>query len=174
MVSFYYTVLDWNKMSCFVFHLFLLQTSTLPWSFLQHLHLSQFALSFPCLTLLSFTSLLLSLNIYKTKIMASGPITSWQIDGEQWKQWQTLFIYFFGGGELQNHCRWRLQPWNKKTKTKKQKQKQTNKKKRLHLGRKIMTNLDSWLKSRDITLPAKVRLVKLRFSSSCIWMWELD
>ena len=39
----------------------------------------------------------LKLNIYKTKIMASGPITSWQIDGEQWKQWQTLFIYFFGG-----------------------------------------------------------------------------
>ena len=42
----------------------------------------------------------LKLNIQKTKIMASGPITSWEIDGEQWKQWQTLF---FG---LQNHCRW--------------------------------------------------------------------
>ena len=42
----------------------------------------------------------LQLNIQKTKIMASGPITSWQIDGKQWKQWQTLF---FG---LQNHCRW--------------------------------------------------------------------
>ena len=39
-------------------------------------------------------------NFQKTKIMASGPITSWQIDGEQWKQWQTIF------GGLQNHCRW--------------------------------------------------------------------
>ena len=47
----------------------------------------------------------LKLNIQKTKIMASGPITSWQI-GKQWKQWQ---IYFLG---LQNHCRWWLQPWN--------------------------------------------------------------
>ena len=46
----------------------------------------------------------LKLKIQKTKIMASGPITSWQIDGEQWKQWLT---YFFG---LQNHCRWCLQP----------------------------------------------------------------
>ena len=45
----------------------------------------------------------LNLNVQKTKIMASGPITSWQIDGKQWKQWQTLF---WG---LQNHCRWRLQ-----------------------------------------------------------------
>ena len=51
----------------------------------------------------------LKLNIQKTKIMASGPITSWQTDGETvetWKQCQTLF---FG---LQNHCRWWLQPWN--------------------------------------------------------------
>ena len=46
----------------------------------------------------------LKLKIQKTKIMASGPITSWQIDGEQWKQWLT---YFMG---LQNHCRWCLQP----------------------------------------------------------------
>ena len=45
----------------------------------------------------------LKLNIQKTEIMASGPITSWQIDG---KQWQTLFLGF------QNHCRWWLQPWN--------------------------------------------------------------
>ena len=44
----------------------------------------------------------LKLNIQKTKIMASGPLTSWQIDGEQWKQW----------GGFQNHCRWWLQPWN--------------------------------------------------------------
>ena len=47
----------------------------------------------------------LKLNIQKTKIMASGPITSWQIDGETWKQCQTF-------SELQNHCRWWLQPWN--------------------------------------------------------------
>ena len=43
----------------------------------------------------------LKLNVQKTKIMASGPITSWEIDGEQWKQCQTLFL-----GGLQNHCRW--------------------------------------------------------------------
>ena len=47
----------------------------------------------------------LTLNMQKTKSMASSPITSWQIDGEKWKQWET----FFG---LQNHCRWWLQPWN--------------------------------------------------------------
>ena len=47
----------------------------------------------------------LKLNIQKTKIMASGPITSWQIDGE------TVADFFLGGG-LQNHCRWWLQPWN--------------------------------------------------------------
>ena len=48
----------------------------------------------------------LELNIQKTKIMASGPITSWQIDGETM---ETVTDYFFG---LQNHCRWWLQPWN--------------------------------------------------------------
>ena len=60
--------------------------------------------------------------------------------GKQWKEWQTLF-----GGGLQNHCRWWLQPWHKKT----------------LLGWKVMTNLDSILKSRDITLPTKVHLVKV-------------
>ena len=50
----------------------------------------------------------LKLNIQKTKIMASDPITSWEIDGRQWKQCQ---IFFFGGG-FQNHFRWWLQPWN--------------------------------------------------------------
>ena len=59
--------------------------------------------------------------------------------GKQWKQCQTLF---FG---LQNHCRWWLQPWIKRC---------------LLLGRKVLTNLDSILKSRDITLPTKVHLVK--------------
>ena len=49
----------------------------------------------------------LKLSIQKTKITASGPITSWQIDGKQWKYWE-IFIYFW----LQNHCRWWLQPWN--------------------------------------------------------------
>ena len=48
----------------------------------------------------------LKLNIQKTKIMASAPITSWEIDGKKWKEWQTLF---WG---LQNHGRWWLQPWN--------------------------------------------------------------
>ena len=48
----------------------------------------------------------LKINMQKTKIMASGPITSWKINGEKWKQWQT---YFPG---LQNHCGWWLQPWN--------------------------------------------------------------
>ena len=77
----------------------------------------------------------LKLNIQKTKIMASGTITSWEIDGETWKQWQT----FFGG--LQNCCSHEIKRCSL-------------------LGRKVMTNLDSILKSRDITLPTKVRLVK--------------
>ena len=71
--------------------------------------------------------------------MASGPITSWEIDGEM--VGKSGWLYFLG---LQNHCRWWLQPWNKKT----------------LLERKVMTNLDSIFKSRDITLSAKVRLVK--------------
>ena len=54
--------------------------------------------------------LCLRLNIQKTKVMASSPITSWQIDGETM---QTVADYF-GGGGLQNHCRWWLQPWNQK------------------------------------------------------------
>ena len=50
----------------------------------------------------------LNLNIQRTKIMASCPIISWQIDGKQWKQWE---IFILGGG-FQSHCRWWLQPWN--------------------------------------------------------------
>ena len=50
----------------------------------------------------------LKLNIQITKIMASSPITAWQIDEQQWKQWQTFFSFL----EFQNHCRWWLQPWN--------------------------------------------------------------
>ena len=79
----------------------------------------------------------LKLNIQKTKIMASGPITSWQIDGE------TGSDFIFGGSKIttDGDCSHEI-------------------KRRLLLGRKIMTNLDSIFKSRDITLPTKVRLIK--------------
>ena len=79
------------------------------------------------------------LNIQKTKIMASSPITSWQIDGETV---ETVRLYFSG---FQNHCRCDCSH---------------DMKRRLLLGRKATTNLESTLKSRDITLPTKVRLVK--------------
>ena len=79
----------------------------------------------------------LKLNIQKTKIMASGPITSWQIDRENSGR-----LYFLG---LQNHGRCDCSHEIKRC---------------LLLGRKVMTNLDSILKSRDITLPTKVCLVK--------------
>ena len=81
----------------------------------------------------------LKLNIQKTKIMASGPITSWEIDGETGKQCQTIFL----GAKItaDGDCSHEI-------------------KRRLLLGRKVMTNLDTILKSRDITLPIKVHLVK--------------
>ena len=82
----------------------------------------------------------LKLNIQKTKIMASGPITSWETDGETV---ETVRLYFFG---LQNHCRCDCSPEIKR---------------RLLLGRKVMTNLNSIFKSRDITLSTKVCLVKV-------------
>ena len=84
----------------------------------------------------------LKLNIQKTKIMASGPITSWQIDGETGET-VTDFIFFFFGSKItaDGDCSHEI-------------------KKCLSLGRKVMTNLDSILKSRDITLPTKVHLVK--------------
>ena len=81
----------------------------------------------------------LKLNIQKTKIMASGPITSWEIDGETVEQCQTLF---WGAPKS-------LQMVTAAMKLR-----------RLLLGRKVMTNLDSILKSREITLPTKVHLVK--------------
>ena len=81
----------------------------------------------------------LKLNIQKAKIMASSPITSWQIDGETV---ETVIDYFFG---LQNHCKGDCSREIKRC---------------LLLGRKVMTNLDSMLKSRDITLLTKVCLVK--------------
>ena len=81
----------------------------------------------------------LKLNIQKTKIMASGPITSWQIDGERV---ETVADFIFLGSKITaDDCSHEI-------------------KRRLPLGRKVMTNLDSIFKSRDITLPTKVRLVK--------------
>ena len=82
----------------------------------------------------------LKLNIHKTKIMASGPITSWKIDGETV---ETVSDFILGGSKItadgdSSH----------------------EIKRRLLLGSKVITNLDSILKSRDITLPTKVRLVK--------------
>ena len=82
----------------------------------------------------------LKLNIQKTKIMTSGPITSCQIDGETV---ETVSDFIFGGSKItaDGDCSHEI-------------------KRRLLLGRKVMTNLDSTFKSRDITLPRKVRLVK--------------
>ena len=82
----------------------------------------------------------LKLNIQKTKIMASGPITSWEIDGETVV---TVADFVFGGSKItaDGDCSHEI-------------------KRRLHLGRKVMTNLDSIFKSRDITLSTKVCLVK--------------
>ena len=85
----------------------------------------------------------LKLNIQKTKIMASGPITSWQIDGET-VETVTEFIFLSSKITADGDCSHEI-------------------KRHLLLGRKAMTNLDSILKSRDITLPTKVRLVKAIF-----------
>ena len=82
----------------------------------------------------------LKLNIQKTKIMASGLITSWQIDGETM---ETVTDFTLGGSKITADGDWSHEI-----------------KRRLLLGRKVMTNLDSIFKSRDITLPTKVRLVK--------------
>ena len=79
----------------------------------------------------------LKLNIQKTKIMTAGPITSWQIDGE------TMTVFVLGGSKItaDGDCSHEI-------------------KRHLLLGRKAMTNLDSILKSRDITLPTKIHLAK--------------
>ena len=93
----------------------------------------------------------LKLNIQKTKIMASGPITSWQMDGETM---ETVTDFLFLGSKItaDGDCSHEI-------------------KRHLLLGRKAMTNLDSILKSRDITLPTKIHLVKaIVFSSSHVWM----
>ena len=82
----------------------------------------------------------LLLNIQKIKIMASGPITSWEIDGETM---ETVTDFIWGGSKItaDGDCNHEI-------------------KRRLLLGRKVMTNLDSILKNKDVTLPRKVRLVK--------------
>ena len=89
----------------------------------------------------------LKLNIQKTKIMASGPITSWEIDGETV---ETMSDFISGGSKMtaDGNCSHEI-------------------KRRLLLGRKVMTNLDSILKSRNITLPTKVHLVRL-----CFFQWS--
>ena len=82
----------------------------------------------------------LKLNFQKAKIMASGPITSWEIDGETV---ETVSDFIFGGSKITADCDCSHEI-----------------KRRLLLGRKVMTNLDSVFKSRDTTLPTNVRLVK--------------
>ena len=91
----------------------------------------------------------LKLNIQKTKIMASGTITSWQIDGETV---ETVADFIFLGFKIIEDCSHEI-------------------KRCLLIGRKVMTNLDSIFKSRDITLPTKVRLVKaMVFFCGHVWM----
>ena len=97
----------------------------------------------------------LNLNIQKTKIMASGPITSWQIDGETV---ETVSDFILGGSKItaDGDCSHQI-------------------KRHLLLGRKVMTNLDTILKSRDITLSTKDLCSQgYGFSSHHVWMWELD
>ena len=94
----------------------------------------------------------LKLNIQKTKVMASGPITSWQIDGETG---ETVTAFIFLGSEItaDGDCSHEI-------------------KRCLFLARKVMTNLESILKSRDITLPTKVHLVKAMVFPVVMYGWE--
>ena len=87
-------------------------------------------------------------------VMAYGPITAWQIDGETM---ETVRDFIFGRSKItaDGDCSHEIQ-------------------RHLLLGRKLMTNLDSILKSKAITLPTKVCIVKAVFSSSHVWMWELE
>ena len=96
----------------------------------------------------------LKLNIQKTKIMASGPITSWEIDGETVERVSGFII---GGSKIiaDGDCNHEI-------------------KRCLLLGRKVMTNLDSILKSRDITLPKNVHLVKAMVFPVVMYECELD
>ena len=91
----------------------------------------------------------LKLNLQKTKIMASGPISSWEIDGETV---ETVSDFIFGGSKITTDGDFSHEI-----------------KRHLFLGRKVMTNLESIFKSRDITLPTKVHLVKaMVFQWSCV------
>ena len=92
----------------------------------------------------------LKFNSQKMKIMASSPINSWQIDGETI---ETVVDYILGGSKItaDGECNHEI-------------------KRRLLLGRKVMTNLDSILKSRDISLPTKAHLVKAMVFSGYVWM----
>ena len=96
----------------------------------------------------------LKLNIQKMKIMASGPITSWEIDGETV---ETVADFIFLGSRItvDGDCSHEI-------------------KRRLLLGRKVMTNLDNILKSRDITLPTKVHLVRAMVFPFIMYGCELD
>ena len=94
----------------------------------------------------------LKLNIQKTKIMASGPITSWEIDGETV---ETVSDFILGGSKITADGDYSHEI-----------------QRRLLLGRKVMTNLDSIFKSRDITLPAKVPLVKAMVFPLVIYRFE--
>ncbi len=96
----------------------------------------------------------LKLNIQKTKIMASGPITSWQIDGETM---ETVTDHLRGSSKItaDGDCSHEI-------------------KRHLLLGRKVMTNLDSILKSRDITLPTKVHIVNTMVFPVVMYRCELD
>ena len=94
----------------------------------------------------------LKLNIQKPKIMASGPITSWQIDGETMET-VTDFLFLDSKITADGDCSHEI-------------------KRRLLLGRKAMTNLDSLLKSRDITLPTKVHLVRAMVFPVVMYGWE--
>ena len=96
----------------------------------------------------------LKLNIQKTKIMASSPITSRQIDGETMEWWETLF------GGLQNHCTWWLQPWNSKTLAP---WKKTYDQPRQHIKKQSHYFANKGLSSQSYG-----------FSSSHVWMWEVD
>ena len=96
----------------------------------------------------------LKLNIQETKIMASGPITSWQVNAETV---ETVADFILGGSKItaDGDCSHEI-------------------KRCLLLGRKVMTNLDSILKSRDITLPSKVHLVKAMVFPVVMYGCELD
>ena len=96
----------------------------------------------------------LKLNNRKTKIMASGPITSWEIDGETV---ETVSDFILGDSKITADCDCSHEI-----------------KRQLLLGRKVMTILDSILKSSDIILPTKAHLVKAMIFPSHVWMWELD